>query len=177
MSDTYSDKISKKYGLHFIPVEGLNERDPNSPSWFNQNEINCVVHIFGQLLHRCGFQAENIGIISPYKLQCKKILDCLREKSLITLPKIGSVEEFQGQERNVIIISTVRTFSHKPDTKFTLGFVKEPRRMNVGVSRAKSLLFVVGCPKILATDDNWLQLINFADKYKTYHGKRVASTK
>ncbi|XP_063704193.1 probable RNA helicase armi [Culicoides brevitarsis] len=176
MSDHYSERKSWMSGIHFVPVAGTNEHESSSPSWFNTFEKNIVVNTYIKLLTHCGFQPNDIGIISPYKLQCKKILEELKAKKFKNLPKIGSVEEFQGQEKAVILISTVRTSVNKlgEDKKFTLGFVQEPKRMNVVISRAKSLLIVFGSPEILQTDTNWLQLINLAISYKTYHGIPVA---
>jgi len=69
--------------------------------------------------------------------------------------QVGSVEEFQGQERKVIIISTVR--SRDPTeidddrccVRSALGFVANPKRFNVAITRARALLIVVGNPLVL----------------------------
>ena len=70
---------------------------------------------------------------------------------------MGSVEEFQGQDRTIIIVSTVRS---KPeylsiDVQFKLGFLRNPKRFNVTVTRAKALLIVIGNPNTLSKDDHW----------------------
>jgi len=72
----------------------------------------------------------DIGVISPYHAQCQRL-----RKSLLSVAedvKVGSVEEFQGQERKVIIISAVRSNMDfiKFDLRHTLGFVASPRRFN-----------------------------------------------
>nr|CAD7198399.1 unnamed protein product [Timema douglasi] len=85
---------------------------------------------------------------------------------------VGSVEEFQGQERLIIIISTVRS-SHElleDDYKFRLGFLDNPKRFNVAMTRAKSLLIVVGNPNILQCDYYWHQLLNYCHKNNAYRG-------
>nr|CAD7448035.1 unnamed protein product [Timema bartmani] len=85
---------------------------------------------------------------------------------------VGSVEEFQGQERLIIIISTVRS-SHElleDDYKFRLGFLDNPKRFNVAMTRAKSLLIVVGNPNILQCDYYWHQLLNYCHKNDAYRG-------
>ncbi|KAI3931804.1 hypothetical protein MKW98_012214 [Papaver atlanticum] len=71
----------------------------------------------------------------------------------------GSVEQFQGQEKEVIIISTVRsTVKHNEfDKVHYLGFLSNPRRFNVAVTRTKSLLIIVGNPHIICKDP-WVHL-------------------
>lgn len=68
------------------------------------------------------------------------------EKLNIEPPKIGSVEEFQGQEKMIIIMSVVRSNfeSISYDTQRALGFVRNPRRLNVAISRARAMLIIIG---------------------------------
>lgn len=71
---------------------------------------------------------------------------------------VGTVEEFQGNERRVIIISTVRCASR------SFGFLNDYQRFNVAITRAKELLIVIGNPELLMRDKNWRELIRFARK-------------
>lgn len=84
--------------------------------------------------------------------------------------KIGSVEEFQGQERKIILVSTVRTNSQElsSDFQFGLGFLKCEKRMNVAISRARALLVVFGKESILSQDNNWRYLVQFTKENGTY---------
>lgn len=84
--------------------------------------------------------------------------------------KIGTVEEFQGQERKIIIVSTVRSSSafFKSDMQFGLGFLQCEKRMNVAISRARALLVVFGKESILSQDKNWHQLIQYTKSKETY---------
>lgn len=124
-----------------------------------------VITIAHQLYFECGLSENDIGIITPYTLQ-KKEIAALGEQyfedpisNMFYRPKIGSVEDFQGQERNVIIISTVRShekyISH--DGKYGLGFINNKNRLNVAISRARYTFFfpiynLYYCTKLLHND-------------------------
>lgn len=118
-------------------------------------------------LFQMGFNAEDIGIITPYTQQVKTIRMIIDSTDLI-MPKVGTVEEFQGQERKIILLSTVRTVGHdgKSDKKHSLGFVKSPRRMNVAISRARALLVIFGSPSLLIRDENWKFLIEYCVQHR-----------
>jgi len=81
--------------------------------------------------------------------------------------KVGSVEEFQGQERMVIILSTVRAMAIEDDS---MGFISSPNRINVALTRAKALLIVVGDPHMLISDYNWKTVLMDCVKRNAYTG-------
>jgi helicase MOV-10 len=86
---------------------------------------------------------EDIGIISPYRKQVEKIRQLIKsgKKEIPNIENItvGSVEEFQGSERRAIIISTVRSSREylEFDYSHNLGFLKNPERFNVAITRAQ----------------------------------------
>uniref|UniRef100_A0A452UK64 RNA helicase n=1 Tax=Ursus maritimus TaxID=29073 RepID=A0A452UK64_URSMA len=111
--------------------------------------------------------------------QVEKIRHCITklDKELRGLDdikdlKVGSVEEFQGQERSVILISTVRSSQSfvQLDLDFNLGFLKNPKRFNVAVTRAKALLIVVGNPLLLGHDPDWKVFLEFCKENGGYTG-------
>ncbi|KAF5350993.1 hypothetical protein D9756_008293 [Leucocoprinus leucothites] len=103
----------------------------------------------------------DIGVITPYHAQCQKIRSALR--NVADEVKVASVEDFQGQERRVIIVSTVRSSKEyiSYDIQHTLGFVASPRHFNVSVTRAKALLIVIGDPQVLGLDPLWRSFLNY----------------
>uniref|UniRef100_A0A182JRN6 RNA helicase n=1 Tax=Anopheles christyi TaxID=43041 RepID=A0A182JRN6_9DIPT len=163
-------------GFFFCGIDGTNKQSPDSPSWFNPAEA-CMVHKIVERLYRggrCG--PADIGIITPYVMQVRSIRRVFDAASLES-PKIGSVEEFQGQERKVIIVSTVRSSSAylAHDTTVKIGFISAPKRINVAISRAKVALVVVGNPKLLATDKTWIRVLQRALDNGTYCGCTLGS--
>lgn len=93
-------------------------------SLFNKKEVDAVMDFIKQLLANRYSMAKplmqsDIGVVTPYKLQCKIIGRETRKNNLNDIT-VGTAEIFQGQERPVMIVSTVRTNG-------TLGFVKDPR--------------------------------------------------
>ena len=107
----------------------------------------------------------SIGIISPYNgqvqliklmiandAQIRELLADRRQQNQIPISiEVKSVDGYQGRERDVIIVSTVRS-----NRRSRIGFVNDWRRMNVAITRAKSALLIVGDIHTLSTaDKNW----------------------
>jgi RNA helicase armi len=159
----------EKTGVFFVNVNGRNLRTPESSSWFNDEEASRVF-LFACRLKREGISMENVGVITPYSLQVKRMRGIFEEAMPGCGIKIGSVEEFQGQERDIILVSTVRT-NHKivaADQQFGLGFLQCGKRMNVAISRARALLVVFGKESLLAQDSNWRYLIQYTRRQGSY---------
>jgi hypothetical protein len=100
-----------------------------------------------------------IGVISPYKSQVKLIrkeLDSVLP-DIAPLIDVNTIDGFQGREKDVIIFSTVRTVVGKKRAR--IGFVADERRINVGLTRCRCSLIVVGHRHALAMDKNWGALI------------------
>ena len=92
-------------------------------------------------------QVDKIG--SRIKLEMKRSLTHLAEfRSVRTDGSfVGTIDSFQGNEADVVVLSLVR---NNPRTgSGALGFLRDPRRMNVAISRAKSQLIIVGSTKFL----------------------------
>lgn len=140
----------KEFPLLFFGIQGCDEREGNNPSWFNRFEASKVVDIIRRLKKNGDLDVEDIGVITPYRQQVLKIKIALENLDTPDI-KVGSVEQFQGQEKEVIIISTVRsTIKHNDfDKSHCLGFLSNPRRFNVAITRAKSLLIIIGNPHII----------------------------
>jgi len=123
--------------------------DKVGTSPFNQTEV-LAIEAFVKLLAKATQSAGNkskaleLGIISFYKAQIREIRDRLRGSECLTAfadfnpdRDINTVDQFQGSERDIIILSLVRT-GPKPSE-----FAKEFRRLNVAISRARKLLVIV----------------------------------
>ncbi|XP_071805215.1 putative helicase MOV-10 isoform X3 [Asterias amurensis] len=165
----------KNFPILFHGVEGKDEREGHSPSFFNLAEVTIVVEYVEDLLNKRGgrqIKESDIGIISPYRRQVQKLQKVLQKRHHKNI-KVGSVEEFQGQERLVIIVSTVRSTKAENiqmDIDYQLGFLKNPKRLNVAVTRAKALLVLVGNPYMLCKDDNWNNFLRYCMENNAYTG-------
>ncbi|CAN0896914.1 Probable RNA helicase SDE3 [Linum grandiflorum] len=159
------------FPIIFFGIQGLDEREGNNPSWFNRIEVSKVVEVIKKLISCEDISECDIGVITPYRqqvLKIKKVLDDLDMPDV----KVGSVEQFQGQEKQVIIVSTVRsTIIHNDfDKVHYLGFLSNPKRFNVAITRAKSLLILVGNPHIISKDEYWNMLLWRCADHNSYKG-------
>ncbi|XP_055108831.2 RNA helicase Mov10l1 isoform X5 [Symphalangus syndactylus] len=117
------EKLPKKgFPLIFHGVRGSEVREGKSPSWFNPTEAVQVLRYCCLLAQSISSQvsASDIGVITPYRKQVEKIRILLRNVDLMDI-KVGSVEEFQGQEYLVIIISTDPCFGALLEYSITNG--------------------------------------------------------
>lgn len=166
---------NKAFPIVFHAIAGKDDREAASPSFFNIDEVSQVKSYIQSLRadRRFRITDNDIGVITPYHAQCLKIRTALR--AVADGVKVGSVEEFQGQERRVIIISTVRSSREfvEYDLRHTLGFVANPRRFNVAVTRAQALLIVVGDPNVLGLDPLWRAFLNYVYNHGGWTGPTI----
>jgi len=169
------DELPSKdnFPIIFHGVIGVDIQEGNSPSWFNPTEA-ILVHNYIEKLQKykaSGFDLSQVGIISPFRKQVEKIRTLLKGRSMQQV-KVGSVEDFQGQERRVIIVSLVRSSSQylEFDLKYNIGFLKHPKRFNVAVTRAQCLVIVIGNPYILMEDLYWGAFLRWCIKSNAYVG-------
>uniref|UniRef100_A0A8C9WQU1 Helicase ATP-binding domain-containing protein n=1 Tax=Scleropages formosus TaxID=113540 RepID=A0A8C9WQU1_SCLFO len=103
---------TKGFPVIFHGIRGVEMREGSSPSWFNPGEAVQVMLYCCQLAKRLykPIAATDIGVITPYRKQVEKIRLLLHRVGLMDI-RVGSVEEFQGQEALVVILSTDPCFS------------------------------------------------------------------
>ncbi|MBQ9465694.1 MAG: AAA family ATPase [Muribaculaceae bacterium] len=115
---------------------------------FNEAEAQLTIAVAEQYVERIGAarlrdEGIDIGIISPYRAQVHHLRHLVKlSKTLKPLRRaitVATVDGFQGQERDVIIISMVRQNEHGD-----IGFLRDLRRMNVAITRARSKLIIIG---------------------------------
>tara|TARA_B100000902_G_C27253627_1_gene886644 strand:- start:1089 stop:1478 length:390 start_codon:yes stop_codon:yes gene_type:complete len=108
------------------------------------------------LLEPGDLNTTDIGVITPYNGQVRVILDLLEQSGGTTLGdrwhgiEVRSVDGYQGREKEVIILSTVRS---NPEGE--IGFLDDSRRLNVAITRAKRGLIVIGDQNTLRNQRDW----------------------
>lgn len=121
----------------------------DSKSIINELEAEIAVKVADDYL-KAGLNEEDIGIISPYADQVKII----QERTPV---EVKTVDGFQGREKEIIIISTVRS-----NENGNIGFLRDLRRLNVAITRAKRKLIIIGNINTLNNNPTYSRLINFA---------------
>ncbi|XP_077663976.1 RNA helicase Mov10l1 [Eretmochelys imbricata] len=167
------EKLPRKgFPLIFHGIKGTETREGHNPSWFNPTEAVQVMRYCCLLAKHVNnaVSVTDIGVITPYRKQVEKIRFLLRNVDLTDI-KVGSVEEFQGQEYLVIIISTVRSNEGSfDDDRYYLGFLSNAKRFNVAITRPKALLIMVGNPHVLVKDPCFSALLEYSLANGVYVG-------
>lgn len=170
------------HDTHTIWVDVDEPEQKEGTSRINVSEVKAVDKVLELLKKSNGFDAyqnhwksikdkdksrqeQEIGLVSFYGKQVNELKVSKRKAYQLGIPvRLKTVDKFQGMERNIIIVSTVRSNKIKvgAETKknYDIGFAKSPQRLNVALSRARRLLIVVGNK-------------NFFYHYKNKKGKAI----
>ena len=158
--------IELKERLVFIDTAGCGYSEkvnPETLSTYNEEEAKLLI----KHLKNLGITNEYVGVIVPYKAQTILLNDLLlKETNLDGVREqitVNTVDSFQGQERDVIYIGLTRS-----NTKGEIGFLKEYRRMNVAMTRAKSKLVMIGDSSTLGNDPFYNAIIEYAQEIEGY---------
>ncbi|EMF91699.1 AAA domain protein [Leptospira santarosai str. ST188] len=110
------------------------------------------------LLQENNWPEEEITILSPYRAQVRLLSEKLREAGLFKV-QVSTIDSFQGRENRCVLLGFVRS---NPEGRS--GFLKESRRINVGMTRARDLLLCIGDSSTLLEDPFLSKLIQFAEE-------------
>jgi len=140
----------------------------------NEGEANILLTHLTQLLQHISTQLPDlletglsIGIVSPYKAQVNLLKDQLAHhpdlKEYASYIRISSIDGFQGQEQDIMYISLVRS-----NETGTIGFLRDVRRMNVALTRAKKKLVVIGDSATLGSHQFYQHFLDYIEKIGAY---------
>jgi ATP-dependent RNA/DNA helicase IGHMBP2 len=124
----------------------------------NEGEARLAMQLY-QKLRESGLPAKSIGILTPYVAQVRLLKSLANDRAV----EIGSVDGFQGREKEAIIVSLVRS-----NEQGEVGFLNDIRRMNVAMTRARRLLIVIGDSATLSRHPFYLQFIDYAERHKAH---------
>ena len=147
----------------FFDIGGRHQQNVQTKSFFNPLEAKVALELVEklmQILPQDKFRGR-IGIISPYKEQIRTLKDTfVRKYGNLILNEIdfNTVDGFQGQEKEIIIMSCVRA-----SESGSVGFLSDVRRMNVALTRARTTLWILGNKQSLRRDKIWSKLIADAE--------------
>lgn len=152
----------------FIDTAGTGfeeQMNPESRSLFNEGEIGLVKQILSELLEVSEEgKIPSVAVIAPYREQVLKLQEEFFSNNVFKqLFSIDTIDSFQGQERDVVIISLVRS-----NERGEIGFLQDYRRMNVAMTRAKKCLIMIGDSATLANDRYYQSLLEYVDEKGVY---------
>ncbi|MFO7916174.1 MAG: IGHMBP2 family helicase [Candidatus Krumholzibacteriales bacterium] len=134
------------------------ERIRDSKSFYNRVEAELAAEILETAMET-GMNPENVALISPYKDQAEWIRSRIDNERI----EIDTVDGFQGREKEMIVLSLVRT-----NDRGNIGFLNDLRRLNVSLTRAKKKLAVIGHSPTISSDRCYQRLIDYVKEAGGY---------
>ncbi|KAI1738028.1 P-loop containing nucleoside triphosphate hydrolase protein [Xylaria scruposa] len=137
---------------------GNEEISASGTSYLNRTEASNVEKIVTRFF-KAGVRPSDIGVITPYEGQRSYIVTTMQntgtfKKESYKEVEVASVDAFQGREKDFIVLSCVRSNDNQG-----IGFLSDPRRLNVALTRAKFGVVIIGNPKVLSKHDLWHHLL------------------
>ncbi|CAK4032821.1 upf1 regulator of nonsense transcripts [Lecanosticta acicola] len=137
---------------------GNEEISASGTSYLNRTEAQNVEKIVTRFF-KAGVSPAAIGIITPYEGQRSYVVQSMQQTGTFKKDhykeiEVASVDAFQGREKDFIVLSCVRSNDHQG-----IGFLSDPRRLNVALTRAKYGLVILGNPKVLSKHPLWHYLL------------------
>ncbi|MDP6888906.1 MAG: AAA domain-containing protein [Candidatus Thalassarchaeaceae archaeon] len=156
----------------FIPVEGAESSSPDGASKQNMDEAALAVRVVDMLLSGGDISPNQIGVVTPYSGQVRLLNDLFEnaggreENERYHGLEIKTVDGYQGREKEVIVLSSVRA-----NEKGEMGFLTDRRRLNVAITRARRGLILLGHPRTLRNDPSWESWCDWASEsgLEAYH--------
>ncbi|KAH0644051.1 hypothetical protein KY289_035025 [Solanum tuberosum] len=144
--------------MFFYVQMGQEEISASGTSYLNRTEAANVEKIVTTFL-KSGVVPSQIGVITPYEGQRAYIVNYMARngslrQQLYKEIEVASVDSFQGREKDYIILSCVRSNEHQG-----IGFLNDPRRLNVALTRARYGIVILGNPKVLSKQPLWNGLL------------------
>ncbi|KAI4311607.1 hypothetical protein MLD38_036490 [Melastoma candidum] len=144
--------------MFFYVQMGQEEISASGTSYLNRTEAANVEKIVTTFL-KSGVVPGQIGVITPYEGQRAYIVNYMSRNGALRQQlykeiEVASVDSFQGREKDYIILSCVRSNEHQG-----IGFLNDPRRLNVALTRARYGIVILGNPKVLSKQPLWNGLL------------------
>nr|GMD81210.1 regulator of nonsense transcripts 1 homolog [Ipomoea batatas] len=144
--------------MFFYVQMGQEEISASGTSYLNRTEAANVEKIVTTFL-KSGVVPAQIGVITPYEGQRAYIVNYMSRNGALRQQlykeiEVASVDSFQGREKDYIILSCVRSNEHQG-----IGFLNDPRRLNVALTRARYGIVILGNPKVLSKQSLWNGLL------------------
>ncbi len=144
--------------MYFVVNNGNEEIASSGTSYLNRTEAATVEKLVTIFLKK-GVSADQIGVITPYEGQRAYVVSHMQKNGPLSAQfyhdiEVASVDSFQGREKDFIIVSCVRSNELQG-----IGFLRDPRRLNVALTRAKYGVIIIGNARLLAKNPLWNALL------------------
>ncbi|CAI5437993.1 unnamed protein product [Caenorhabditis angaria] len=138
-------------------------RDESVSSFVNREELEIINRYVNRLIYDVGVDAEKIVVISPYYAQNEEL-----RKLLPNNVNVKTVDAFQGNESEIVIFCLVRDNKNE-----TIGFLRDTRRLNVAITRAKRQFILIGSAKMMKSNKDLKKLCRFFEKENSIYGEEI----